>query len=115
MTNEQRQAIVDRMIDHLAIKLDALWEDGERCTTYDEFGEEVEFSIDEEMTAPIKARALERAREDVQLVLPLVGEHSLNPDYLQRFADRYCQHARTEVQEKCDEISHEIRNEIFEV
>jgi hypothetical protein len=115
MTKEQKQGIADKMIDHLAERLDELWEDGGRYTTYDAFGQEVEFAIDEGMTAPIKAQVLSRAKEDVQLVLPLIREHCLTPDYLQQFADGHCQQARTLLQEKCDEVSNDIRNYIFEV
>lgn len=113
MTTEQKQEIAVKMLDHLAVALDALWEDSEQFTTDDEFGQEVEFN--EGLTTPVKAQVLARAGEDVQMILPLIGEHCLSPDYLQRFADSHCQGARKLLQEKCDEVTIELRNDIFEV
>lgn len=102
MTIEQKQAIANKMIDYLADKLAALWEDGSHCDTYDEFGEEVTVINIEETIAEITERVMANAKNDVQLILPLVNEHHLELDRLQRFVEPYCQQVQKEVEESCE-------------
>jgi hypothetical protein len=102
MNTERKQAVAKRMIDHLEEKLTAMWEDGARYTTHDDFGEEVIVTNIDETIAVTNERILKAAKRDIQLILPLLSENHLEPDRLNRFVERYCQQAQKEIEESCE-------------
>lgn len=101
-----KQEIRDEMIRHLAARLDAFFAENARITTYDTWGEQVTFTIDSEAITTATENLLQSARE--RIVLVFLNDHSLEPECLDRFVERWLKEAQTFLEEQADAVAAEL-------
>ena len=103
MTKEE---IRIEMIRHLAEQLETFWAEHADVSTNDPWGGDVVFTIGSEEIARANDRILRSAEE--RLVVPLLGEHSLVPAFLDRFVEPWMKEAQAYVEGEANAVAAEL-------
>jgi hypothetical protein len=92
----RKQEIKEALLSHLADKLVQFWDHVQSSEFWENRGVVVNFSGSTEIQ---NENILSEARQDLDLVLPLLSEYCLENTYLDRFAEEYLKKATDYVEE----------------